>query len=82
MEVAKRLKLGSELYFKSFLAAKDKKRLTTSKTKAKEETKAKTRKRRRIRKGLADKQKQQEKVVYEAGAFGDDAGPSKRFKTK
>ena len=40
------------------------------------------RKRRRIRKGLADKQKEKEGVLYEAGAFGDDSGPSKKAKTK
>ena len=38
------------------------------------------RKRRRIRKGLADKQKAREGVLYEAGAFGDDPGPNKRPK--
>ena len=58
-EVAKRLKLQPQLFSRSFLAAKDKRRLINSKTKAREKTKAGRRRRRRIRKGLADKQKQQ-----------------------
>lgn len=48
--------------------------------KASEETKAMRRKWRRICKGLADKQKEKEGVLCEAGAFGDDPGPSKRAK--
>ena len=80
-EVAKKLGVTPTPFSTSFLSTKDKQRLRTSKKKASEETKAMRRKRRRIRKGLTDKQKEKECVLYEAGAFGDDPGPGKRAKT-
>lgn len=80
-KVAKKLGVTPEPFSTSFLSGRDKQRLVSSKRKASEESKAMRRKRRRIRKGLEGKQKEKERVLYEAGAFGDGPGPSKRTKT-
>lgn len=81
-EVAKRLGLEIAPFSKTFLAAKDKSRLKISTKKASERTKDLRRKCRKKRKGFADKNKQDEGVVYAAGAFGEDPGPCKKRKTK
>ena len=80
-EVVKRLGVTPTPYSTSFLSSRDKQRLVSSKRKASDKAKAMRRKRRRIRKGLEGKQKEKEGVLYEARAFGDDHGPSKRTKT-
>ena len=80
--VSSRLGLESSPLSKQFLKRKDIKRIKKSKYKSSECAMKLRRLARRKRKGLDDKTKSKEGVVYAAGAFGGDGpGPSKRAKT-
>ena len=81
--IASRLGVQSTPLSQHHLRKKDYKRLSRSKYGKSEEAKKHRRAARKKRKGLEDKTKQKEGIVYAAGAFGadDNPGPSKRTRT-